>query len=125
MVDDDYDVKFVHDTAPKANKEHACDECWRTIHAGERYYKTVQKYDKVVTTHKTCSHCKVPVDWLLVRCNGYLFGGVKSDIFRHAETAFWRGEPGESLKLAKWYVGMRRKWKSYKNENALLPIPKK
>lgn len=46
-------------TKRRARKEHRCDECGRTIEAGERYEYLWGICDGEQMVHKTCLHCQL------------------------------------------------------------------
>lgn len=49
---------FYQSTDRKARKSHRCDECRRTITAGENYEYTFAIFQGDPTNARTCSHCK-------------------------------------------------------------------
>jgi len=61
-----------------ARKEHRCCECGRLIRPGERYNRTVGKWDGLFKTFRRCSHCDLVVDSLKTRLPCYCdsFGGL-------------------------------------------------
>jgi len=121
----DWNIEFSVKSNPKARKEHACYECARTIRPGENYEKISQKCDGYVETYKTCMHCASgPKAWLIEHCNGYLFGGISEDIREHIEAFRWEGRYADSMRMARLCVGMRRGWKSFKDPDALMRLPK-
>jgi len=88
----------------KANKDHRCAECFRTIRKGEKYLNERYVWEGSATTHKTCKHCQVVRDWLQGECGGFLYGGIEEDICEHG----WENYYGVGVKMLA--VGMRRKW---------------
>jgi len=99
----------------KARKEHRCNECRRTIRAGERYHnETFLDDNRNIKNHKTCPHCMVARGWLWDECGGWLYGGVREDVLDH-----WI-DKGD-IRLARLIVGMRRKWTT--RRGALMPMP--
>jgi len=53
---DDY-CRTLREEQPTARKQHKCNECRRTIEAGEKYNREVSLYDGDISTYKTCLDC--------------------------------------------------------------------
>lgn len=86
MVDDADGWEFYSERQVKAaRKAHRCEECGRTIAVGEPYRYAVGRYDGYVGDYHHCRHCEAAGEWLVVACNGYLFGGVLADLQEHTE----------------------------------------
>jgi hypothetical protein len=104
MCSTDYDSpSFYLSKFPVARKEHACSECSRTIKPKEVYKYTFGVWEKRVDVFKTCSHCLVVQNWLLVECNSYLHGDLYSEILEHAQEY-------KKMFLYRWAIGIRKKW---------------
>ena len=115
---DDADMPaFCHEETRTARKQHTCCECRRIIQPKEKYQHISGRWDSMVASYKTCQHCLVVQKWLVKECNGYVIQGLREEIFEHAEQY-------SSLPLARYCVGMRRKWQSFKDPNQLMPLPK-
>lgn len=111
MIDGaDGDYSEFHSTnTHRANKEHFCDECRRTIFAGETYERTHQKWDGQFFTYKTCEHCVAARSWLSVTCGGWMYYGVLEDLKTHfTEESHLFG----NMRLGRLVQGMRRGWRS-------------
>lgn len=108
-------VTILHDRHPIAKKEHRCGECHRTIWRGESYMTERTIFDGNAETHKTCLHCQIARDWLVGECGGFLYGGVKEDIYEHAREGYGFGV----VRLA---AGMQNHWS--RKDGRLWPIPK-
>jgi len=67
----------------RAAKVHKCHECSRPIEVGEQHEYATGLIDGTWLTMRTCAHCTEARRWLLVVCNGYLFGGVWEDLLEH------------------------------------------
>lgn len=101
----------------KARKAHACQECGRQIAAGESYtYDSGIDSEGSAFSHKTCSHCHVVVQWLVVNCGGTLMHGVYEDIREHFDEY-------QRMDIARLVVGMERDWQRFKS-GSLMPLPK-
>lgn len=106
MIDDAERCDFETTEYPRARKAHNCEECGRTIQPGERYRRTIQKFEGTVSAWKTCAHCEAAASYLVEHCNGYLVGGVREDLEEH-----WTARvPEDRLFLGRAIVGMRRQW---------------
>ena len=109
----------------KARKAHKCEECNRSIDAGETYYYGTGMYDGDFSTHKICRHCWVACEWLNANCSGFLHNTVYEDIEQHVEEYGYtkaKAVPG----LARIVIGMRRDWIVKRGPRAgqLMPLPK-
>lgn len=96
--------RYVH---RKARKSHRCGECGREIPSGETYRYATGLYDGGFWQAKTCAHCEAATRWLLLVCNGWLYGGVWEDLGEH-----WSEEwtPIKSLDLGRLLVWRNRRW---------------
>lgn len=74
-----YDIDHRH-----ARKEHRCDECYRTILAGEPYDYHHWVSPDGCGHHKLCSHCAVLMVWISRDCGGTILGELIEDIEEHA-----------------------------------------
>lgn len=118
MIDDAYWCDFEVTEYPRARKEHRCGECDRTIQRGERYRRTVQKFEGDVSAWKMCAHCEAAASYLVEHCNGYLVGGVREDLEEH-----WNARvPDDRLFLGRAIVGMRRRWR--RRDGSLMSPPR-
>lgn len=104
-------------TIQRANKEHKCLECQRTIAKGEHYEKSAGISDGQYYNSKTCAHCMVAREWLLVVCNGFLYEGVLEDLQEHWD---------EQWEVRSWWLGrivqrMNRRWT--RRDGTLMPVP--
>jgi hypothetical protein len=117
MVDDCEPNRCSTEVSRRARKDHICNECHRTIKAGEvyRYFSGID-YDRCAFSHKICGHCGVVCDWLAINCNGYVLHGVYEDITEHVETY-------NRFDLARLQVGMKRDWAAIRKPG-LMPLPK-
>lgn len=70
---------------PVARKDHRCEECRRTILAGEPYERHNMVYEHTASTHVICSHCAVLMEWLSIECGGTVMGELIEDIEEHAQ----------------------------------------
>lgn len=108
MIDyNDGDWEWIRYPAMRtARKAHACDECHRTIAKGERYEYALGKSDGRLFPQRTCEHCRAVTSWLMVWCNGYLYGAVLEDLVEHWDENWdLRGRY-----LAHAISGMRKRW---------------
>jgi hypothetical protein len=99
---------FHSDVERRANKEHRCDECRRTIAKGERYRHSTGKWEGDIVTSKQCAHCRAAARWLLVVCDGWVYEAIEEDLREHVN-----GEESEvgSWALARLCAWMARDWK--------------
>lgn len=115
---------FSRTVEPRARKAHRCDECGRTIEAGERYRRSSALFDGRFDEFKMCWHCRVAAQWLEKNCDGYLTQGVHEDIREHIDE--YRGVYVHTLRpLKRLDIGMSRKWKIRRGPKAgqLMRIP--
>lgn len=111
----DYEsLSFYNEEIRKARKTHTCTECRRVIKPKEFYQYVSGKWEGIISTHHTCSHCLVVQKWLQKECGGFLFEGLLEDIQEHFYEGYYR--------VGKLTVGMRRKWKKFNSEE-LMKIP--
>lgn len=69
----------------RANKDHTCSDCHRTILKGETYTNGVwldQENGYIVRT-KMCAQCVAAGDWLQVVCGGHFWPGVVEELREH------------------------------------------
>jgi hypothetical protein len=106
-----------------SRKEHRCDECYRTIAKGERYWSSSGLGSDGWDQHYICTHCYVAASWLMTNCQGFLHGAINEDIQEHVEEY---GDTDAGPGLARIAVGMRRKWHVKRGPRAgqLMPLPK-
>lgn len=81
-VDNDGDpAEFVREVTRRAWKEHKCTECDRIIAQGEEYESVTGKWDRHISTFKTCGDC------LSVRaelfCGGWILTRLWEDVREH------------------------------------------
>ena len=94
----------------RARRPAQCDECRRTIDAGERYERVVAVMEGELETYRTCVHCQRARTWLEVVCGGYCYTDVARDLHEH-----WIEEPELcSFYVGRALVGIRREWKGLK-----------
>jgi hypothetical protein len=113
-----YDSRIV----AKSRKEHRCVECHRTIRVGESYEYNVNKFMGDITVNKTCAHCIEARKWLEAECGGFVWRGVKEDLYDHWCEERYQYDDTKTIGLIKLIVGMRRKWTKLNGE--LMPLPK-
>ena len=103
-----------------ARKEHRCNECHRTILAGEPFRKDFCVFEPGrAGSFNVCEHCAVLCDWLGRNCGGWIWGEVIPDIEEHA-IEYKRTD------LARLVVAAaRRSWHRFKpNGYVGMPVPK-
>ena len=117
-IDDVERCTVLSDQIRKARKAHKCYECGREILAKESYrYETTIMDGYPPEAHKTCMHCNEgPRKLLYEKCHGFVYGQILEDIEDHFSVKEW------GYKAARFAVGIRRKWKSFK-QDGLLPVP--
>lgn len=99
-----------------ARKNHKCSECRRIIQSGEKYHLESLVFEREFSAHKTCSHCSVMRQWLIENCSGFVYEGVREDIWEHAQEYDNMG-----MKFLRAAVGMRRRWT--KKNGQLMKVP--
>lgn len=104
MVGDDDYWEFYNEYTPRAKQDHVCGECGRTIAKGERYRTQGGKNDGQFEWHKTCLHCDAASKWLVVVCEGWIFGARQEDFLSHVvgEEKYVRSRP--LTRLVRWMV---------------------
>ena len=109
----DYDpAEFYSSTWPKARKPHKCCECRREIAPGEKYERTVGKWDGQMDTYLTCSEC-VEIRQQFC-CDGWLYGDLweqmQEQAFEHLKMAgpCWEGL---SAKAKQHLLNQWNRWK--------------
>lgn len=68
---------------PRARKEHVCGECRRTIRRGETYWRHGGVHEGTFVWHVMCEHCEAATGWLVIVCDGYIFGRTEEDFTSH------------------------------------------
>lgn len=111
------------ETTRTARKPHLCFECGRIIAKGERYrYATGKHPDNPRggwDEFKLCVHCNAAAQWLIVMCNGYLFGGIGEELREHWDEE-WRLR---SVGLARLIIGIDNRWRRSKYATGLIEVP--
>ncbi len=76
---------FFTKTMRQAVRQHKCSECRRLIQCGERYEFISGKWEGVIHTYKSCSHCLAVRDFLECEAHCYCieFTSVMSDAFEY------------------------------------------
>ncbi len=69
----------------RANKEHRCGECDRTISRGERYRYSAGLIENYWQDFRQCLQCLAASDWLIVVCEGWLFDAIEEDLANHVD----------------------------------------
>ena len=113
MIEDCY-VEFWREKSQRARKEHQCMECGRPVLPGETYWNGFGKSEGNTYDWQCCRHCHIAADWLLANCNGFMCHAVIEDFHEHAEA---------NQLMLRIVVGARRKWRSFGDSKALLPVP--
>lgn len=116
MIDYSDGNDWYADSWPKARKSHKCIDCGRAIEVGERYLRAACGGDGSVTTQIQCAHCNGAAELLQKYCHGFVFGSVQEDLEEHIGGYPW------SMDAARRVVGMRRRWKRFRNAG-LMPVP--
>ncbi len=117
MMDEGPGMQLTQDNMRRARKDHRCGECGRAIQKGEIYRNISGLWEGEFVSEKTCGHCAIGQNLLSRECDGFVFHAVAEDLHEHIrEVLPW------SRLAARLYIGMRRKWKSFRGEG-LLPIP--
>lgn len=105
----------------KARRAHKCFECDRTISPGERYHRAsaLDPDGDRWQSYKLCAHCDAASEWLMVVCNGYLYGGIGEELQEH-----WDEEIElRSIGLARLIHGRERAWQRTKYATGLMEVP--
>jgi hypothetical protein len=97
-----------------AVKDHRCDECGRTISAGERYEFVHGLYDGHWDTYHTCQHCQAARAWLERECGGWVYTEVRDELIEHWEEDWIY----RTIWLARVIAGMKHRW-----HDGRLPVP--
>lgn len=94
-----------------ARKHYRCSECEMVIHPGERYERafTVNSGEKP-RIYFMCQACFPVRDWLLVECNGYVFGKILDDITQH----WYDDSELRTMNLGRMIVSIHRRHKMAK-----------
>lgn len=109
-------------TRRAARKSHICYDCGRTIAAGERYHWATGLHDdnpRGWEVFKLCAHCDAASEWLMVMCNGYLYGGIGEELREHWDEEYSTRSPG----LGRLVLGHERRWQRTKHATGLMEIP--
>lgn len=99
----------------KARKAYRCEECRRTIQAGETYRYAFMVFDSDACSFRTCEHCMSAAQWLVETCGGYAIGGLHEELIEHAREYNHFG-------LGRLVVGLRRGWRRFDGAG-LMPPP--
>lgn len=99
-----------------ARRPHLCEECGRSIQAGERYSYAAGLYDHQWNTHKSCAHCAVGQEWLGQECGGFIHGGVWEDIEAHNDEY-----PALRIPLRRVALSARRRWRWFNGQTMRVP----
>lgn len=102
-------MTFYSHAYPKANKEHRCADCGRTIRKGE-IYRRGSGMDGTAWTWRECEHCTILATYL-----GYLY-----DLEEYGAEDFFEWDP-ESVEQWRIKVQFRKKWT--KTDGTLYPAP--
>jgi hypothetical protein len=123
-VDFNFDPPTVFRTEVRTSRKvRRCDECSRTVVAGEIYENTFMVYDGGVSTFSTCSHCLVARQWMLRECGGSLYGaGGEDGGLMHEMREHALEYPSAAFGLWRLYSGMKRSWQRF-DGGGLMPIP--
>lgn len=106
MVDDGDGWEFFREGDRRARKPHRCDECGRTIDAGEVYRFGSGLTDGWFSQWKTCHQCVQACRWLNKVCHGYLINAAEEDLGHHI-----RGE--EEGELSSSHLVRLVRWMAY------------
>lgn len=119
-------MNFANTVARKARKPHTCEECWRTIDAGETYHRTAGSWEGDFFTIKACAHCNVFRKYIDQADDGYFegyFGGASAWV----ENVYWNYAdlPGTTFeqrlalyRMARYFQG---RWRDRNGD--LRPVP--
>lgn len=104
-----------------ARKEHTCFECGRKITKGESYHYATGLHPDAAgwDVFKLCPHCDAASQWLVVVCNGFLYGGIREELREHWEEE-WELR---SIGLGRLIHGIERRWQRTKYATGLMEIP--
>lgn len=89
----DYDPpEFVSVRMQKARKPFRCEECSGEVHAGERYEYVFGKWDGLVASYRTCSHCVEIRQFVSVSipCFCWAYGNMIDDAKEAVSEAYFR-----------------------------------
>lgn len=114
-IESDYDgdsVSFHQIEHVKARKSHRCCECGDTIPKGAVYERVVGKWDRELSTYKTCAACEDVRNNLCY--NGWTYtmlweSAVESEMFEHLTTGCL-----EQLGTAAGKAKLLEKWREWK-----------
>lgn len=106
-VDVDDPVEVLQSKLRTARKTYKCDECGRTIQAGERYRYEFWTYEGDTESGRTCIHCEQARRWNKAVCGGsFYYGAVLDDVVEH----WTEGEVLHSLAFGRLVIGCRDRW---------------
>lgn len=105
-------------TERRANKDHTCGDCGRTIHRGERYthgvwLETLEGPGYYTT--KMCQQCVAAGRWLKKVCGGHFWPGVLEELEEHWEEEFEL----RSVGLGRLILLGKRRWQ---RDGQLIPV---
>lgn len=112
-----------------AKKEHKCEECWRTIHPGEKYERLAGKWEGSFWNMKSCVHCSgfrkvingVDTDFWEGAYGG-IHAWVDNTGSSPAELAYYfRNSKQSLLALYRWSVWFGSRWRD--RDGNLRPPP--
>jgi hypothetical protein len=87
-----------------ARKPWTCEECARTISAGESYRYVSALFDGHWGSYRRCAHCMAAGAWMGEVCGGYPIGMLREELTEH-----WH-EGYRSVPFARLIVGQKRQW---------------
>jgi len=112
----DIDISVYTETlVKKSRKDHVCGECGRTIERGESYLRAFSICDGDPFTNLFCTHCIIPMKWLIENCSTYIYTEVRSDIREHARDY-------KRTDLARMSVAMKRGWRRFDGKGLMQPM---
>lgn len=117
-VDDGCMAMMLASEQRKARKQHRCDECRRTIEAGETYLHERGIHECEPFTNKTCAHCQVARGWLSDQCGGWIYTEVEEELREH----FYEDTAYRTKDLKRLIYGMGRQW--HLRRGGLMPLPR-
>lgn len=103
-VEFDGTTEFASIEYRRARKQHYCDECGRSVGAGERHRYDVIKHDGAICTYRTCLPCENLRDWLMHQmklgtveetsyvddCDAFIYGALSEGI---GDAFHWKPPP--------------------------------
>jgi hypothetical protein len=99
-----------------ARKQHKCDECGRTIMAGEPYEYTFGIWDDFSDNYYTCQHCLELRDWgtISFECFCWAHGSMLDDLHELMQEESYK-VPGLFMEYGRRKIRARR----YRKEHGL------